>query len=120
MTKEQLSSLSDTVRIPAELLIQRLLSTPTLSVKSTALSEEGGIAFFFEEEKDGLKITADIEIHPEGEVSASVIPFIQGPDGWDVFQSEDEPIDLWDVEEEPPFEETISLICQRFGLVDSN
>ena len=116
MSQEQFSSLSDDVRIPAELLTQRLEFSLSLKPKGRAISDDGGIAFFFEAEKEGLKMTADIEIYADGSVSASVIPYIHTPEGWDIYQSEEEPIELWDVEEEPPFEETIALIHQRFGI----
>ena len=114
MTKEQLSNLSDDVRIPTEILLDRVKGFETY--RKVAVSEEGGIAFFFSDERiDGLTITADIEIYADGTVSASVIPYRAGPDGLELFQSEDEPIELWDVEEEPPYEESIRLIHDRLG-----
>lgn len=115
LNKEQLTQLSDTVRIPTELLLDRLELIPGFKIIASALSEEGGIAFFFEEQKNDLKMTADIEIHSDGTASASVIPYIKLSDGHDVYQSEEEPIELWDIEEPPPFEETIRHIHERFG-----
>ena len=112
MTKEQLSALTDDVRIPTELLFEKLLEV-TLSPKSTAVSEDGGIAFFFEHDTRGLRMTADIEIHGDGSISASIIPYLLGHDGYDVYQSEEDPLELWDVEEPPPFDETIRYICDR-------
>ena len=112
MTKEQLSTLNDDVRIPVELLFERLKEINYLP-KSTAISEDGGIAFFFEEDTRGLKVTADIEIHGDGAISASVIPYLLGPECHDVYQSEEDPLELWDVEEPPPFDETIRYICKR-------
>lgn len=117
MNKEQLSNLSDDVRIPTEILLSHLRSITSLPINNTAVSEDGGIAFLFSADRsDGLRMTADIEIYGDGTVSASVIPYAAGADGLDVFQSEDEPIELWDIEEEPPFEETIRHIHERFGL----
>jgi hypothetical protein len=116
MTKEQIAQLPDDVRIPTELLLDRLDSIPSLKIINSALSEDGGIAFYFEEEKGELKMTADIEIDSDGTITASVIPYINLGDGYDVFQSEDEPIELWDVEEPPPFDETIRHIHERFNI----
>ena len=116
MTQEQLSTLPDEARIPTELLIERLQSIPSLKIINSGLSESGGIAFFFENMKGDLRMTADIEIEADGTVTASVIPYVNTDDGYDVFQSETEPIELWDVEEPPPFEETIRIISDRFGL----
>jgi len=113
MTKEQLAQLTDDVRIPTELLLERLKEL-ALSPQSAAISPDGGIAFFFETVKEpDLKLTADIEIYADGTISASVIPFIHTPDGYDTYVDESEPIDLWDVEEPPPFDETIRLIQNR-------
>ena len=114
MTKEQLSTLTDDVRIPTELLLERLVELK-FPPNSAALSEDSGIAFFFESLNRGLRITADIEIHGDGSVSASIIPYISGPDGYDIYQSEEDPLELWDVEEPPPFEETIRYIGERLG-----
>lgn len=119
MTKEQLSNLSDDVRIPTELLLERLLDLgDLLPIRKTAISEDGGIAFFFSETRaDGLTLTADIEIYADGTVSASVIPYSTEAEGLDVFQSSAEPVELWDIEEEPPFEETIRYIQERLKPV---
>jgi hypothetical protein len=118
MNKEQLSQLSDDVRIPTEILLERLKTLTDLPVRKTATSDEGGVAFFFSEPReDGLLLTADIEIYADGSISASVIPYLMTNEGLDVFQSEEEPIELWDIEEEPPFEETIRHISERLGLV---
>lgn len=112
MTKEQLSELNDDVRIPTELLLERLEEIDLIP-NTTAISEEGGVAFLFESITRGLKITADIEIHCDGTISASVIPYFLGPDGYDTYQSEQDPLELWDVEEPPPFDETIRYICEK-------
>lgn len=115
MTKDQLSNLPDDVRLPAEVLFDHLRGTP-LRPLSVALSDEGSVAFFFEHEADGIKITADIELFPDGTATASVIPYVKTDEGWDTFQSQAEPIDLWEIEEPPPFEETIALILGRFRI----
>lgn len=114
--KDQIAKLSDDVRIPTELLLDRLEAIQSLKIINSALSEDGGIAFYFESEKGGLKMTADIEIDGDGTITASVIPYINQGDGYDVFQSEEEPIELWDVEEPPPFDETIRHIHERFDI----
>lgn len=117
MTKEQLSQLADDVRIPTEVLLDRLRSVPQLPLIKTAISEDDGIAFFFSHPRpDGITITADIEIDADGTVTASVIPYQLLAEGNDVYQSEEEPIELWDVEEEPPYDGTIDHILERFGL----
>ena len=88
MTKEHLAQLPDDVRIPTEILLERLkeLSFPP---QSAAISPEGGIAFFFEQVKEpDLKLTADIEIHSDGTISASVIPFLRTADGYDTYVDE--------------------------------
>ncbi len=116
MTKEELTSLSDIVRIPLEVLLEQLPATK-LRVKTSAISPDGGIALFFEAQKSGLLMTADIEIHEDGAVSASVIPYVEQSDGHHLFEDDQEPIDLWEVEEEPPFEETLNRIQTRLGLI---
>lgn len=116
MTKDQLSNLPDDVRLPAEVLFDHLRGT-LLRPVSVALSDEGSVAFFFETApEDGIKLTADIELFPDSTATASVIPYIITDEGWDTYQSQDEPIELWEIEEPPPFEETISLILSRFKL----
>jgi len=116
MTKEQLSNLSDIVRLPLEVLLSQLPETK-LHLKTAAVSTDGGVALFFEAEKAGLLMTADIEIHEDGAVSASVIPYVEQSDGHHIFESESEPIDLWEVEEAPPFEETLNRIQIRLGII---
>lgn len=116
MTKSQFSAFPDDVRIPAEVLLD-LLAEINLMPDSSALSPEGGIAFFFQRDKGALLMTADIEIHANGDVSASVIPYMTAPDGHDVFESEEEPIDLWEIEEPPPFHESLLRIQERLGLI---
>lgn len=117
MTKEQLSNLSDDVRIPTEILLERLRTITSLPIRKAAISEDNGIAFFFSEAlPSGLTMTADIEIHSDGTISASVIPYTLTPEGLDVYNAEAEPVELWDIEEEPPFEETIRHIHERMGL----
>ncbi len=115
MNHQELLSLPDIVRLPYEVLRDRLteLKFPPAGI---ALSPDGGLGVFFEAPKGDLKITADIEIDPDGSVTASVIPYTLGPDGHDVYNGQDEPIDLWDVEEEPPFEETLVHIRFRLGI----
>ena len=118
MTKEQLTQLTDDVRIPTEILLEKLRSSTTLPIQKTAATPDGGIAFFFSRKRDDeITMTADIEIYPDGSASASVIPYVTTNEGQDVFQSEFEPIELWDIEEEPPFDETLRHIHERFGLV---
>ncbi len=119
MTKEQLSTLSDEVRIPTELLLDNLRSIKDLPIINAALSDSGGVAFFFRNQReDGLVLTADIEIDGDGSVTASIIPYADGNEGLDVFQSEAEPIELWDIEEEPPFDETVRRIKERLTFPD--
>ena len=115
MTKDQLSSLPDDVRLPAEVLFDHLRGT-ALKPLTVALSDEGSVAFFFESEIDGIKITADIELFPDGIATASVIPYVKTDEGWDTYNSPDEPVELWEIEEPPPFEETIAIILARFGI----
>ena len=115
MTKDQLSSLPDEIRLPAEVLFDHLRTT-ALKPAATAVSDEGSLAFFFESETDGIKVTADIELFPDGTATASVIPYVKTDAGWDTFQSPDEPVELWEIEEPPPFEETISLILTRLRI----
>jgi len=117
MTKEQLSLLPDEIRISVEILLERLKDFPLLPIRKTATSEDGGIAFFFSTPRpDGITITADIEIYGDGTVSASVIPSSDLSGELDVYETEEEPVELWDVEEEPPYEETIRYICTRMGI----
>lgn len=117
MTKEQLSQLSDEVRIPTELFLDHLKRCG-LKVSSMAQSPEGGIAFFFENTVDDLLMTADIEIHADGEVSASIIPYQDTPSGHVVYPGTlHEPlIDLIEVQEEPPYEEVLNRIISRLSL----
>jgi hypothetical protein len=116
MTKDQIALLPDDVRLPAELLFERLKEINLLPA-SVATDGADGLALFFEREVGGLKLTADIEIESDGTVSASVIPYILGPDGYDIFQDAAEPVDLWEIEEEPPFEESLTRIQSRLGLL---
>ncbi len=118
VTKEQLQQLVDDVRIPAEILLERL-GELDLAPKTAAVGDDGSLALFFEKTISDVHLTADIEIEPNGTVSASIIPYIPGPDGLDIYQDPDEPIDLWEVEEPPPFEETLAIIRARFGLIDA-
>ena len=115
MNKEQLSGLSDDVRIPTEELRQYLKDTQFLP-KTLALSEDGGIAFFWEEEKNGLVMTADLEIYFDGTASASVIPYRKTNEGHITSETEEEPIELWDIEEAPPYEESLRMIQFRLGV----
>lgn len=115
MTKDQLANLPDDVRLPAEVLYDHLRGTP-LRPTSVALSDEGSVAFFFEHETDGIKMTADIELFPDGSATASVIPYVKTDEGWDTYQSPTEPIELWEIEEPPPFDESISLILARLRI----
>ena len=117
MTKDQLTSLPDDVRLPAEVLFDHLRET-SLKPLTVALSDEGSVAFFFETTAaDGIKITADIELFPDGSATASVIPYTLTAEGWDTYHSPDEPVELWEIEEPPPFEETIAIILARFRIV---
>jgi hypothetical protein len=115
ITKDQLAQLADDVRLPAELLFERLkeLKFPPASVAANGAE---GLAVFFEREVGGLVMTADIEIESDGTISASIIPYLRGPDGLDLFQDPTEPIDIWEVEEEPPFEESLTRIRERLNL----
>lgn len=115
MNKEHLAKLSDDVRIPAEEIFQYLKDI-AFPPKTIALSDGGGIALFWEAEKDDLLLTADIEIYHDGTVSASVIPYQSTKDGHVTAETEDEPIELWDIEEPPPYEESIRLIQSRLGI----
>jgi hypothetical protein len=83
MTKDQLSQLPDELRIPAEVLFDHLRTTPLRPV-TIALSDENSVAFFFERETEpDLKITADIELFPDGIATASIIPFFKTAEGWE-------------------------------------
>lgn len=115
MTKAQLTSLPDDTRIPAELLLDRLREMK-LAPKSTLADENGGVVFFFESQVDDVTMTADIEIEPSGTVSASIIPYVPGPDGLEIFQNLNEPVDLWEIEEPPPYEESLLRIVGRLQL----
>jgi hypothetical protein len=119
MTKEQLSSLPDDVRIPAELLLERLKEI-SLPVHDILLPEEGGIIFVFEGVTPAnIVMTADVEIESDGTTSASIIPYYSPSgreDDFTVFQSEETPIELWEIEEPPPFEETLSIIKDRLRI----
>lgn len=120
MTKEQLSQLVDEVRIPTEILLERLTELSMIP-HDAAISDSGGIAFLFEATKGNLTMTADIEIDHDGTVTASVIPYVKTPAGLDVYVNkadpDDNPIQVWEVEEPPPFDETILLIRQLLGLL---
>ena len=116
MTKEQLTKLDDIVRIPAEEFRQHLIETAFLP-KEILAGDDGGIVFLFENTHDGIVFTADVEIEANGTVSASVIPYTSTPEGLELYCSEFEPVDVWEVEEEPPFEETLLRIRTRLYLV---
>ena len=119
MTKEQLSSLPDDVRIPAELLLERVKEI-SLPVRDILLPDEGGITFVFEGVTPAnIVMTADVEIEPDGTTSASIIPYYSptgNEDDFTVFQSEETPIELWEIEEPPPFEETLAIIKDRLRI----
>jgi len=122
MTKQQLSSLPDDVRIPAEIVfdyLRRLNFFPG-NVIFTGL-DRSGIVLFFTRDQGDITITADVEIDENGTVTGSVIPMLNTPDGLKVVEDPDLlakfPIDYWDIEEVPPYEESFWHIRQRFGLV---
>lgn len=118
MTKEQLSQLPDDVRISAELVLEHL-KTINFPPQTMAVNEDGGLAIFFQTDYDGLVVTADLEIDKNGEITASVIPYVTGPEGHSVLSDTERlkkhPIDLWDVNEPPPFEESFRHIRFRLG-----
>lgn len=120
MTKQQLSTLPDDVRIPAEIVFDHLKWIHFLP-QNVIMTQENGIVLLFSRERDGLTITADIEIGPDGSVTGSVIPLINSPEGAKILEDPELlkkfPIDYWDIEEAPPFEESLWHIRQRFGLV---
>jgi len=122
MTKQQLSSLPDDVRIPAEIVfdyLRRLNFLPE-NVIITGL-DRSGIVLLFTRDRGDITITADVEIDKNGTVTGSVIPMVNTPDGLKVVEDPDLlakfPIDYWDIEEVPPYEESFWHIRQRFGLV---
>ena len=115
MNKEQISNLSDDVRIPLEELRQYLKDINFLPA-TIALSPEGGIALFWEAEKGEFKMTADIEIYPDGTASASVIPYVLTETGHVSAETEENPIEMWDIEEPPPYEESIKMIQFWLGV----
>ena len=120
MTKQQLSRLSDDVRIPAEIVFDYLRRLNFLP-ENVILPEVGGIVLFFTRDRGDITITADVEIDENGTVTGSVIPMLNTPDGLKVVEDPDLlakfPIDYWDIEEVPPYEESFWHIRQRFGLV---
>tara|TARA_R110000868_G_scaffold68695_2_gene203119 strand:+ start:3016 stop:3408 length:393 start_codon:yes stop_codon:yes gene_type:complete len=123
MTKEQLSKLPDVARIPAELLFEHLKSSHFMP-DNVFLTPEDGIVLLFSRIRENLTITADIEIDSAGTVTASIIPYANNTTGMMILEDPELlklfPIDYWDIEEEPPFEESLHHIRQRFGLASQD
>ena len=125
MTREQLSGLSDDVRIPAEIVFEYLKSLNFFphNVIITGI-DRSGIVLLFTRDRGDITITADVEIDENGTVTGSVIPMLNTPDGLKVVEDPDLlakfPIDYWDIEEVPPYEESFWHIRQRFGLVSQD
>lgn len=117
MSNTSLLALDDSIRIPAELLLAHLKElklTPT----QCRVSPEGSLMFLFETEKsNGVVLTADIEIEEGSVASASIIPYKRSEDGLEYLPDEAEPLDLWEIEEEPPYLETVQRIVDRFTTI---
>ena len=116
MNKEELQKVDDAIRAQGETLREHLKEVG-LEPKEIMVTEEGGLVFLFENPNyPGLHLTADIEFDPNGEITASVIPYKDSGAGLVVYSDPDEPVDLWDVEEEAPFQESVAIIKQRLTV----